>query len=142
MRKIRKLANLMLIGYTACLSYWMLFAFGRRTQLGYRYNLSPLETIRRYMNIDRFNTSTWIINLVGNIGVFIPFGIIIPLAFDSKYRRMLVIFLSIIFTLEVLQLVTRRGSFDIDDFILNSVGATIGYCIYKFYMNINSKGKS
>jgi glycopeptide antibiotics resistance protein len=33
--------------------------------------------------------------------------------------------------IEVLQLLTRRGSFDIDDIILNTLGALIGLTIWK-----------
>ncbi|MGX9134968.1 VanZ family protein [Rummeliibacillus sp. JY-2-4R] len=33
--------------------------------------------------------------------------------------------------MEVIQLVTKRGSFDIDNFILNMLGALIGFKIWK-----------
>ena len=35
----------------------------------------------------------------------------------------------LVFIIEVVQLVTRIGSFDIDDFILNILGALIGFGI-------------
>ncbi|WP_233355016.1 VanZ family protein [Paenibacillus sp. JZ16] len=40
---------------------------------------------------------------------------------------MLAYFLTGLFVLEMTQLITRRGSLDVDDFILNSVGVTLGY---------------
>lgn len=82
------------------------------------------------MQGSKFNFNTSMINLIGNIGVFIPFGILIPLLFGRRYSKFLSIFLRGLLVLEGLQLITRRGSFDIDDFLLNTVGATIGYGIY------------
>jgi len=37
----------------------------------------------------------------------------------------------LLFVIEVIQLVTRRGSFDIDDIVLNMLGALIGFGIWK-----------
>lgn len=48
-----------------------------------------------------------------------------------KYAKSLVIFLAGLFILEFSQLISRRGSFDVDDFILNTIGFTFGYAIYK-----------
>lgn len=48
-----------------------------------------------------------------------------------KYAKSLVIFLAGLFILEFSQLISRRGSFDVDDFILNTIGFTFGYVIYK-----------
>lgn len=48
-----------------------------------------------------------------------------------KYAKSLVIFLAGLFILEFSQLISRRGSFDVDDFILNTIGFTFGYEIYK-----------
>ncbi|WP_258881661.1 VanZ family protein [Paenibacillus sp. sptzw28] len=33
--------------------------------------------------------------------------------------------------LELMQLILRRGSFDIDDVLLNTIGAVIGYTVYR-----------
>ena len=126
----RKIVLFILLGYSLLLSYWMIFGFGRRTHSEYMYNLVPFSTINQFLHINNFNSYTWIINLVGNIGVFIPFGILIPLVFGGRYIKLLVIFLSGLLVLETLQLLTRRGSFDIDDFLLNTIGVTIGYSIY------------
>jgi len=32
---------------------------------------------------------------------------------------------------ELIQLVTKVGSFDVDDIILNTIGGAIGYIVYK-----------
>lgn len=70
--------------------------------------------------------------MVGNVGVFVPFGVLLPL-FLKEGRlllKSLCLFLSGVFVLESLQLLTKRGSWDIDDFILNTLGFLLGYGLY------------
>ncbi|TCP97607.1 VanZ family protein [Serpentinicella alkaliphila] len=133
----RRIITMVLLVYTLILAYWMLFAFGRGTNPNYMYNLRPFLTIRRFLRFSNFSFHVWVINLIGNVAVFIPFGIFIPISFSSKFIKTQIIFLSGLFILEVLQLVTRRGSFDIDDFILNTLGVTIGYLTYKILLKLN-----
>lgn len=130
-KTMKKIAACALTCYTLFLSYLMIWGFGRRTYDEYMYNLKPFLTISQFLQIDRFNTSFWIVNLIGNIGVFVPFGILISIIVNGRLRRSYLAFISGIFVLEGLQLVTRRGSFDIDDFILNSLGFLIGFGIYR-----------
>jgi glycopeptide antibiotics resistance protein len=72
-------------------------------------------------------------NLFGNLIMFLPMGIYLPYYVKkiNKVSRFAVSMLIFLFVIEVIQLVTRRGSFDIDDFILNMVGALIGFGIWK-----------
>ncbi|WP_260405694.1 VanZ family protein [Paenibacillus sp. 598K] len=123
-------SRLLLVAYTLLLAYWMLLGFGRTAGTEYMYNLRPFATIVHFLDVDRFNTRTWAINLIGNIGVFVPFGLLIPTALRTGWGRSLVIFLTGVAVLEVAQLLTRRGSLDIDDFILNTVGYLLGYGVW------------
>ncbi|WP_246944742.1 VanZ family protein [Bacillus pinisoli] len=116
-----------LVAYTLVVGYWMLFGFGRTVSPDFMYNLTPFETIIIYMQFDNFNTYSWVMNLLGNIGVFVPFGIFIPLVTRKRLIQSFLLFIICILILETLQLLTKRGSFDIDDFILNSIGFFIGY---------------
>jgi len=108
----------------------MIFGFGRHTYPEYRYNLIPFSTIKIFLNFDQFNTNMWVINLIGNIGVFVPFGILLPVVIKGKIVLSYINFIIGVFVLELIQLLSRRGSFDIDDLLLNSVGFVIGYGIY------------
>ena len=73
-----------------------------------------------------------------------PCGIFIPLMFKgiNKYYKFLILMIFIILLIEVLQFLTMSGSFDIDDLILNLLGASIIYfitrikCINKFIHKI------
>lgn len=120
----KMIALILLIGYTMLLTYWMIWGFGRTTQPDISYNLVPFTTMTSYFPIRSLGS---LINIVGNIAVFVPFGLLIPLAFQIRFRMMLAYFLTGLFVLEMIQLISRRGSLDVDDFILNSVGVTMGY---------------
>lgn len=133
---ISKLLIIVLIGYYILLAFWMLLGFGRSTGSVYMYNLEPFSTIKHFMNFTNFNKDVWMINLVGNIGVFVPFGLLIPMTFRFLYIKSFVVFFIGLTILELSQLITKRGSFDIDDFILNSVGFTIGYILFKILIKI------
>ncbi|WP_339290976.1 VanZ family protein [Paenibacillus sp. FSL W8-0187] len=120
----KMIALIFLIGYTMLLTYWMIWGFGRTTQSEFSYNLVPFSTMASYFPIRSLAS---LINIVGNIAVFVPFGVLIPVVFRIRYVKMLGFFLVGLFVLEMAQLISRRGSLDVDDFILNSVGVTIGY---------------
>lgn len=71
-------------------------------------------------------------NIVLNIVMFIPFGILLPLLYP-KLRgswRVIGICFCGTFLIEVCQLVTKRGIFEIDDIIHNVLGALIGYGLF------------
>lgn len=139
MKKIRKVGLFLLVSYTALLSFWMFFGFGRHTYSEFRYNLTPFSTLGIFLNFSKFNTKTWVINLIGNIGVFVPFGILFPIVFQERMIRLYLKFITGIFLLELIQLLSRRGVFDVDDLLLNSVGFIIGYGSYRIlaiFMNI------
>ena len=60
-------------------------------------------------------------NLFGNVIIFMPFGFFLPMA--SKYRSFLAaVFYSFTLSLcvETFQLLTKVGSFDVDDLLLNT----------------------
>ncbi len=99
-------------------------------------NFVPFKTISTYIQalFDRsMNIDIPIKNLVGNLFMFLPMGIYLPF-FIVKMNKVGIFTISIVillFFIEAIQLVTRRGSFDIDDFILNTFGALIGFAIWK-----------
>jgi glycopeptide antibiotics resistance protein len=67
-----------------------------------------------------------------NIFLFIPFGMLVPLTgrfFKRWWNLVLIAFLSSL-AIETLQLATARGYFEIDDIILNTLGAIAGYTVF------------
>lgn len=124
------LAALALGLYALLLIYWMLWGFGRERQAEYSYNLVPFLTIYEFVQMDASLWKAQIINLIGNIVVFVPFGLFFPVLLKWRFWRQGALFLGMIAVLETVQLLTRRGTFDVDDFMLNSVGFVLGFQLY------------
>jgi len=125
--KLRKVILILLLLYTALTFYFLYFGFGRASFLGdssMRYNFMPTG-IPLHLPIGR-NFKIWFFEL-GNFVAFIPFGIIIPLLFRCNFIRFIALFIVSITVLETLQMLSRLGSFDIDDIIINTLGAAVGF---------------
>lgn len=126
----KRIAVLLLICYTLLLLYWMFFGFGRHApdaNTPYRYNVIPLRTIADFATMRIGTVMDQWINLLGNIAVFVPFGLLIPLVWRVRLLPFAGGFALFILLLESLQLITRRGAFDVDDILLNTLGACVGY---------------
>ena len=74
----------------------------------------------------------YILEFIFNIFLFIPFGLIIPylLKEKHKYRNAIVIGVISTIALETTQLVSKLGTFEIDDITANSLGTMVGVLIY------------
>ena len=135
-------------GY-AVLMLWLLF--GQRiggtsmtweSWLETSVNLIPGRTV---VNLFRGAWNQWIyqgetallrfalINNLGNIVMFIPLGCGLPMLWLRQRHRgcFLLTVLLIILAVETVQLVTMLGSWDVDDLLLNLLGAAIGFAIWK-----------
>ena len=142
--KKRKTQWVCFIAYLLFLSYLLFFSsyFGR-TELEeeYRYNLTLFREIERYYGLAN-RTGNWypfVMNVCGNIAVFIPVGSFLPLLI-KKCKNIVftsLLCLEISLAVELIQLYSRVGSFDVDDLLLNTLGGVVGYLIYYCY----SKGK-
>lgn len=90
------------------------------------------------------NLADMLKNALGNVGVFIPLGILVPVLFNKFNLKMSILigmFTSI--WIEIFQYITGLGLTDIDDVILNTTGAAIGVFLYfKISRNIDKKFKN
>ncbi|MGG3281538.1 VanZ family protein [Paenibacillus solani] len=94
-------------------------------------NLTPFESIR--MNLKHLSSPHDVINLFGNIAIFMPTGIFVGLTFRSKLLGFIgscVISFALSLGLECSQLVFTMGTFDVDDLILNTMGGVLGYLVF------------
>ncbi|MFS1513794.1 VanZ family protein [Chengkuizengella sp. SCS-71B] len=130
---LRGITAILMMFYLFVLVYWMFVGFDRtEINSSFSYNLTPFSTIKQYFYYyDHFDPKIWIINILGNIVVFIPFGIFGPYVLRFNVIKFIFSFILSITCLEFLQLLLKRGSFDVDDIILNTTGAVIGFIIYK-----------
>lgn len=134
-----------------CLNlFYVLFLdpdFGRRVMkealsfeeyFQYNVNLDPFETIQLFIRGYQkgvVTLETLLGNLLGNMLVFMPMAYFLPVLFykQRKIRWFLLTIILMVLCVEVLQVYLRIGSGDIDDFLLNVVGATICYFVLKCF---------
>ena len=90
------------------------------------YNLQPFNA---YMEAwDDWSVSGWR-NIILNISLFIPFGFLLPLwnvKFQKAWRTVVCGFV-FSFIIELVQLITLLGVFDVDDLMDNTFGVLVGY---------------
>lgn len=133
-KRFRVLGKLCFVLYIAFLLYFLIFSdwYGRTgIRSEYHYNLVLFQEIRRFW--EHREQLGWVsyANLFGNVLIFVPFGFFMPMA--SRYRSFfLTLFYSfgLSFLVEAFQLVTRVGSFDVDDMLLNTIGGAIGFIVF------------
>lgn len=120
-------------------------------------NLVPMintykDFMRGYNEVDmrNFMIRFWIENIFGNLALLAPFGVIVPMLWKkiNKFSKMLLLSFCVSISIEIYQLITSylgiaMRSCDIDDVILNVLGASLGYLLYKLvHMGIIHKRKA
>ena len=136
-RKINCLSVLLFILYVLLLVYFLFFSeeYGRvaAEERMYRYNLIPFVEIRRFW-IYRKQLGVFAVftNIFGNVIGFIPYGFILPVIAHKCRKGTFIISSGFALSLlvETVQLFARVGCFDVDDLILNTLGAAIGYLLF------------
>ncbi|WP_339322119.1 VanZ family protein [Paenibacillus sp. FSL W8-0194] len=79
-------------------------------------------------------------NLMANIILFVPMGFLIALLLPkSNFWKVFVYSLGIVLSIEIFQFITILGVADIDDVILNTLGASIGYIVYLVFKPLVDK---
>ena len=100
-------------------------------------NMIPFSTIIGYIYgllFEDVSTSIVIVNLVTNLLLFAPMGFFIPLLFKNRItniKQFIILIIILSLFVEILQFITYSGSTDIDDIILNTIGAIIIYALMK-----------
>lgn len=137
--------------YLLCLIGITLFPL--RIDFGRDYNwnsvnlIPAIGTVREVINITNnpnmhsYMVRFWIKNIGGNLLLLFPIGVMMPILwseFNSLFKTtFFAFFLSL--SIEILQLLSgyignTGRAFDIDDILLNTIGATIGFIIYKIFI--------
>ncbi len=91
-------------------------------------NYEPFRMIRLYLRHWERIPRLAFANLVYNVAAFLPFGILVPLLRRGTRYLLITVLSAALFSLflEGIQLVTLLGEFDVDDILLNSLGAVLG----------------
>ena len=136
-RRIRQTGVILFVIYVLLLIYFLFFseAYGREAEAEreYRYNLVPFVEIRRFwVYREQLGLFALFTNIFGNVLGFVPLGCILPVI-CRKWRNGFLIILSgfgLSLCVETIQLITKVGCFDVDDMILNTLGAALGYLAF------------
>ncbi|TCS77228.1 VanZ family protein [Muricomes intestini] len=134
-RKIRVLGKVLFVLYLFFLLYFLIFSdwYGRTEGSGqYRYNLVLFQEIKRFIKYrEELGSFAVFTNLFGNILIFVPYGFFISMA--SKSRGFFMTFFysfGLSMCVEIFQILTKVGSFDVDDLLLNTMGGILGYILF------------
>lgn len=96
-------------------------------------NFVPFQTIKRYVDALSRNVipKTSVMNLLGNAVLMAPMAFFLPCLFPSTRRfwKFLLLMMAFLAAMEALQLALCIGICDVDDLILNLLGALIVYII-------------
>ncbi|MCL2740459.1 MAG: VanZ family protein [Oscillospiraceae bacterium] len=103
-------------------------------------NLTPFKSIIHYLaNPDNINKQIVLINLLANILITAPLGFFPPLLWQKwcKFWRVFLFGTILILAIETLQPLVLRSA-DIDDYILNILGISLGYAIWKVFSKLKN----
>ena len=138
---------LIFIAYIAALVYFMFFAeiLGRTdVSRTYRYNLVPFKEIKRFVNhFWQLGLTAVLANIAGNVVAFMPFGFCLPLIADHriKFFGCMLYTFGLSLAIELIQLVSKVGSFDVDDLLLNTIGGIVGFICYRIIQKARVRRK-
>jgi len=131
----RWISGLLLFTYSAALIKLLVFKITllKIGHLRFRFapevgegNFLPFKTIASYLRGEP-RWSIAMLNLVGNIALFVPVGFLIPLVFRRlNWPVALLSAVAVGLSIETAQVILHVGIFDIDDVILNALGVVIG----------------
>lgn len=132
---LRKIMQVIFVVYILLLLRFILFKYAPLTSLGdafflrrREYNIIPMKAT--FEIVQELSPLRSVENLAGNIILFVPFGVLLPLAF--RVERLTIVYgCAASILAEIIQLAFAMGAADIDDVILNTLGAVIGYVAYR-----------
>lgn len=128
---------LLLVGYFVVLIYATILRLG---EVGFRdVNLHLFRAWKEAWN--NYSLKNWL-NVLLNIAMFMPLGFLLPAIKDwfRKWYLMLITGFGTSFFIEIIQYITMRGLFDVDDLFTNTTGAMLGYCIFMMAVYLFKKG--
>lgn len=110
--------------------------FGIVQERVHKTNLIPFKVLyETVMLVRNGNFNYFLINFLGNIILFAPFGFFIPLLWGTSAKKTVLIGFCCSLFIEICQLFLARGT-DVDDLILNTSGVLLGVLIFKLFRKI------
>ena len=129
------------------LMLWLLFG-QRWGQSGGGLNLELLRTLKLFWRVivhggSRAQKIHAVVNLLGNVVMFVPLGFLVPCLWCKMqhFGWHILTMITTIVAVEVLQLLLGLGTCDVDDLLLNLVGTTLGFVVFKLWNIWNRRGE-
>lgn len=145
----QKLGWVLFVSYLALLVYFVFFAesFGRLPDQrdDYAYNLELFKEIRRfYCYREQLGMKAFLLNVVGNVAAFVPCGFFLPIVSrrGRRWYNTILLCFGLSLCIELVQLVFKVGSFDVDDLLLNTLGGIAGYVGYRVVQLVRVRRRS
>lgn len=129
MTKKKNIIKILFIIYCIFLIYILFISKKCRNNLR-MVNLEPFATLNRYIRALQkgyIEPEIAYLNIGANLILFAPMGFFMSVLFKLKIISFSIINLIIITLIELIQYITSTGSADVDDVILNLLGAIITY---------------
>lgn len=111
--------------FIICIAYFaVLFAaLFLRSSIERVFIFNPLTGL-----IDTFSNREMALQSIINLALFIPMGYFVR---KLKYSKLFIFSIGIPLAIELIQVATKRGFFDVFDILLYFIGINIGYFIFK-----------
>ncbi len=106
-------------------------------------SLIPFKSIYNYVARSGFGNPIVVLNVIGNILIFIPLGTVLLLLSENPSPKNViktVFFTSLL--VEVIQFIFAIGITDIDDIILNTIGGVLGVLFYNVLKLVFKKNET
>lgn len=125
--KLQCFAAILLSLYIVVLLYFTVV--GRYSHEEYGYEIQFFTSYRWFF---QYNGEQVLRQLLINLIMLVPVGFLLPVIIQAKHKYLITMALSLLLTtfIETMQLITKCGSFEVDDIINNFIGAVIGMLLY------------
>lgn len=142
---------LFLIGYVLLLAKALLFKevslieiFNADRILIRDINVIPFQSIFEYFASEHFNIWIGLMNVIGNIVLFIPLGLYLQIfKKNKKILDCVALACAVSLCVEIVQYIFGIGHTDIDDLILNTLGGLLGILLYRIlYLILKDENKT
>lgn len=144
----KKAVWLISVIYGLCLLYILFFRrlgttdpFTYAEYLSAMHNFIPLKSVYVLFTTPVISARLvvrFLVNFIGNIALFIPWGMLLPICFKKlrSFKNFAALTLAVLVFVEAIQIFSRLGSFDVEDILLNLTGACIGFACSKLLLKI------
>ena len=124
---------IILLVYLSVVFYFTIIS--REPSDEHKLELLPFKTIIDFFNVDYDSHGQYILReVLLNIGLLMPVGFLLGSLLASfrtgaMLHKVIILGFSISLIIETFQLITKTGTFEVDDLIYNTLGCAMGYLI-------------